>query len=53
MISTDAHSTAELELLHWGVGVARRGWLTRADVLNALPADGLLAALRQGHRAAA
>lgn len=33
-IATDAHSTAELDHLHWGVGQARRGWLRPGDVLN-------------------
>jgi len=28
-----------------GVATARRGWVRKADVLNTLPLDGLLAAL--------
>ncbi len=42
-ISTDSHSTRELEFMRWGVDQARRGWATRADVANTRP----LAALRQ------
>jgi len=36
-INTDAHSTADLELMIYGVYTARRGWLTRENILNALP----------------
>jgi DNA polymerase (family 10) len=36
-ISTDAHNTADLGLMIYGVYTARRGWLERGDVLNALP----------------
>jgi DNA polymerase (family X) len=34
MISTDAHSTGQLRNAHFGVTMARRGGLTRDDVLN-------------------
>jgi DNA polymerase (family 10) len=37
VIDTDAHSTAQLEQLRYGVFQARRAGLTREDVLNALP----------------
>lgn len=33
-INPDAHSTEEIALLRFGVDVARRGWLTKADVIN-------------------
>jgi DNA polymerase (family 10) len=46
-ISTDAHRTAELDLIHYGVEQARRAWLTPEDVLNALPLKGLLEAIRR------
>ena len=36
LISTDAHSVGGLEHLAYGVSMARRGWLTRAEVLNTL-----------------
>ncbi len=42
-IDSDAHSTFDLANLKFGVGQARRGWLEKADVLNARP----LAALRK------
>jgi len=38
-ITTDAHSTADMDLLRYGVGTARRGWLTKGDVVNSLNAD--------------
>jgi DNA polymerase (family 10) len=45
VISTDAHSTGDLDLLRYGVEQARRAWLEPADVLNTLSVEGLLAAL--------
>jgi DNA polymerase (family X) len=36
VISTDAHSTSELENLKFGVGIARRGGVRRREVLNTL-----------------
>ncbi len=36
-INPDAHSTAGLQDLVFGVGAARKGWLTRSDVVNTLP----------------
>jgi len=33
-INPDAHRTSEIALLKYGVDVARRGWLTKADVVN-------------------
>jgi len=46
VISTDSHSTGNLAHIKYGVLTARRGWLTRADVLNTLPPEQFLAALR-------
>lgn len=37
IISTDAHSTDQLPFMRYGVGTARRGWVEKKDVLNALP----------------
>jgi len=36
-INTDAHSTRELRFISAGINQARRGWLERANVLNASP----------------
>ena len=46
VISTDAHSISNLDLMRYGVQMARRGWIERKDVLNALPLEKMLAALR-------
>lgn len=46
VISTDAHSTGNLDFIRYGVQMARRGWLEKKDVLNTLPVEELLAALR-------
>lgn len=34
VISTDAHSTADLEFMRFGVDQARRGWVEPDDVIN-------------------
>ena len=36
-INPDAHHATQLQFLHFGVGTARKGWLTRQDVINTLP----------------
>jgi DNA polymerase (family 10) len=36
-INSDAHSVHEFDNLRYGIGQARRGWLEKKDVLNALP----------------
>lgn len=41
IISTDAHTTGQLLFMNYGVGTARRGWVEKKDVLNALPFDKL------------
>jgi DNA polymerase (family 10) len=41
-IDSDAHATGHLNLMRYGIGMAQRGWLTKADVINTWP----LAALR-------
>jgi len=35
-INTDAHSTSQLDFVKFGIGVARRGWLEKQDVINCL-----------------
>jgi DNA polymerase (family 10) len=35
-IGTDAHATEQLGMMNLGVAVARRGWLSKEDVVNAL-----------------
>jgi DNA polymerase (family 10) len=46
VISTDAHSTAGLGSIRFGVDQARRGWLTADDVVNTRGLDELEALLR-------
>ncbi len=45
VINPDAHRTERLQDLWFGVGVARKGWLTKADVVNCLPLGKIEAAL--------
>ncbi len=49
-IGPDAHSTAGLDHVEIGIGIARKGWLAADDVLNARPVDEVLAHAR-GRRA--
>ena len=37
-INPDAHSVEELAVVSYGVGIARKGWLEAADILNTRPA---------------
>jgi DNA polymerase (family X) len=46
VISTDSHTAANLAFIRHGVTMARRGWLEKKDVINTLPTDEFLAALR-------
>ncbi|MEW5870411.1 MAG: DNA polymerase/3'-5' exonuclease PolX [Chloroflexota bacterium] len=46
-INTDAHSESDLDMLHFGVATARRGWVTPEDVINAWDRERLLTWLRQ------
>ena len=36
-VNTDAHLAQHLELMKFGIGTARRGWLDKKDILNTLP----------------
>lgn len=50
VISTDAHSTTELDLRRWGVLTARRAWLTKDDVLTAQPLKVFRKSIKRGRR---
>lgn len=50
VLGTDAHSTAGLGLMHFGVATAARGWATKDDVANALPLTKLKAWLKAKRR---
>jgi len=45
-INTDAHSPGELDLMHFGVSTARRGWVEPQHVINAWEPKKLLEWLR-------
>ena len=46
VINPDAHRTARLQDLWFGIGIARKGWLTKEDVVNCLPLGKIEKALR-------
>lgn len=41
-ISTDAHQVSHLDLMRFGVAVARRGWLEKSDIINTQSLKNLL-----------
>src|SRR5947208_2578532 len=46
VINPDAHRTERLQDLWFGIGIARKGWLTKDDVVNCLPIAKMETALR-------
>jgi DNA polymerase (family 10) len=38
-IDSDSHSTNDYDFLKYGIGTARRGWLGKERVVNALPLE--------------
>jgi DNA polymerase (family 10) len=46
-INTDAHRTSELSLMKFGIFQARRGWLTKKDVLNTYSLKKLMRAIKK------
>jgi DNA polymerase (family 10) len=46
-IGPDAHSAHALDNVEIGVGIARKGWLEASDILNARPAEEVLALAAQ------
>jgi DNA polymerase (family 10) len=47
VISTDAHSVSQMELMKFGVFTARRGWIEAKDVINTLPLEGMMKELKR------
>ncbi len=45
LVNTDAHSTATMQDMVYGVTAARRGWLEAEDILNTLPLERIREAL--------
>jgi len=50
VINPDAHRVERLQDLWFGVGIARKGWLTKSDVMNCLPLGKIEDALAQKRR---
>lgn len=48
LLGTDAHAPEHLDFLEYGVLTLRRGWAEAEDVLNTLPVEAFLAALKRG-----
>jgi len=48
-INTDAHASSDLDLLHFGLGIARRSWATAEQVINTWPKERLLKWLKARH----
>src|SRR5437667_8254857 len=46
VINPDAHRAERLQDLWFGIGIARKGWLTKTDVMNCLPLGKIEHALR-------
>jgi DNA polymerase (family 10) len=46
-INPDAHSTDEIDLMHWGVVMARKGGVPKDRVLSCLEADAFAAFVRR------
>lgn len=47
VISTDTHIANQFDYMAYGVSIARRGWLEKADVLNTMGYDSLRKALKK------
>jgi DNA polymerase (family 10) len=46
IVDTDSHTTGQLDYMRLGVGLARRGWLTRDDVVNTRSREEILRSFR-------
>ncbi|MCI0519034.1 MAG: DNA polymerase/3'-5' exonuclease PolX [Chloroflexi bacterium] len=46
-INTDAHAAPDLDLLHFGVATARRGWVVPEQAINCWPAERLVTWLKE------
>jgi DNA polymerase (family 10) len=46
-IDSDAHAPAHFPYLEYGIAQARRGWATKADIINAWPVEKMLRFLKQ------
>jgi DNA polymerase (family 10) len=48
VINTDSHHTSHMEKIRYGITQARRAWLTKDDVLNTLPLQKFVKAMKHG-----
>jgi len=48
IINTDAHKLSQMDLMPYGVSVARRGWAEKGDIINTLDYNSFLKALSEG-----
>lgn len=48
-VNPDAHSVEGLSVVPFGVGIARKGWLSKADVINTLPLSKITSWLKERH----
>jgi len=46
-INTDAHDTIRMDEMKYGIATARRGWLEKKHVINAMDKDRLLRFLKK------
>ncbi|MCX5715846.1 MAG: DNA polymerase/3'-5' exonuclease PolX [Candidatus Omnitrophica bacterium] len=46
-IGSDSHEVSQLEVMKFGVAMARRGWLNKNDVINTFTAEALLKEIRK------
>ncbi len=49
-INPDAHHPGDLSNIQYGAGIARKGWLSRADVINTLSLAEMKVFLREKHK---
>lgn len=47
IINTDAHAVPHMDLMKYGIDVARRGWCTKENILNTLPTEEFLRILKK------
>lgn len=47
IINTDAHQKEQLNLMEYGVSMARRGWAEKQDIINTLPVEEFLKQLKK------
>ena len=48
IIGTDSHQVDQMDLMEYGVAVARRGWATRNDIMNTMSYNQFMKALKGG-----